>query len=118
MSQPTARLAQRHWEEPWLELSATEMVWVRLPSREVKFPLGVFVANHLSSTGAGLGLVGERFAASDIPFCFFSFLFCLMFERVHFPYPILLTQPGTKGKQTTVTTSIYRNSYQIPYPPP
>jgi hypothetical protein len=45
-------------------LSATEMVWVRLPSREVKFPLGVLLAKHLSSTGAGLGLLGELFDSS------------------------------------------------------
>jgi hypothetical protein len=44
-------------------VSATEMVWVRLPSRKVKTPLGFFVANYLSLTGAGLGLVGELFAA-------------------------------------------------------
>jgi hypothetical protein len=50
------------------------MVWVRLPSREVKFPLGVFVAKHLSSTGAGLGLLGELFATS-IPQTRPAFLF-------------------------------------------
>jgi hypothetical protein len=117
MSQPTARLAQRHWEELWLELSATEMVWVRLPSRGVKFPLGVFVANHLSSTGAGLGLVGELFAASDIPFCFFSFLFCLFFERVFvFPPSYLPNLKPRVNKQPS--PPIYTNLYQIPYPPP
>jgi hypothetical protein len=39
-------------------LSATEMVRARLPSRKAK-TLGFFVANYLSSTGAGLGLVSE-----------------------------------------------------------
>jgi hypothetical protein len=50
------------------------MVWVRLPSREVKFPLGVFVAKHLSSTGAGLGLLGELLPVTlSVPFKFFHY---------------------------------------------
>jgi hypothetical protein len=49
------------------------MVRVRLPSREEKFPLGVFVAKHLSSTGAGLGLLDELLLVWP-SFSFFFFL--------------------------------------------
>jgi hypothetical protein len=54
------------------------MVRVRLPSREAK-TLGFFVANYLSLTGAGSGLVGELFdfwSFLEVGFRYLQVSFC------------------------------------------